>query len=155
MTPTDQPWYRFVMGESGEPSLRSTGRASRVQRQVVRELWRYANSEWVDDIVAEVNGALSGIAKEGGYGISTGGDFGFHFELDGRVIVWFEYDHEAEGDDRYPAPARELTMPMSEFEPLFREWAASVRHWEALKAKHGGVVPKEHWPKSYPPKLSS
>lgn len=148
-----QPWFQLKVDEHGGPAFVYPPDLNRAQREFLCQIRRMATDlGHIDEIERELAGAMSGVPKKGGYGFSYGGAFGFDFELDGRAIVWFEYDSEAEGDDRYPVPARELEVPLSDFAELFRAWAASVRHWRSLGGYSDTPPPPERWPASYPPR---
>lgn len=146
------PWFQLAVGKDGEPTYVHSESHTRAQREFLRQLRsRVFELVDIDEVERELNGALSGVpSPKGGYGFSRGGAFGFDFELDGRAIVWFEYDTEAEGDDCYPAPARQLEMPLADFVTLFHAWAASERHWHSLGG-YSNRPPPDKWPTCYPP----
>lgn len=80
-------------------------------------------------------------------GWSNGGGVGVSVDQQGFV----SFGNPSDGmDAKYTE--EELGMPLVEFLPFWRDWVASVRSFKALEEKHGGKVPRELWPASYPPR---
>jgi hypothetical protein len=146
-----EPWFQLTPGPFGDPDYVRSPAHTRTQRQFLYNLRSYRTADEVDEFEQKLNAGINGPKRDQGYGVTIGGSHGFCFMGDGKACLWFSYDNEAEGDDRYPVPARELEMPMSEAEPLFRAWIASVRHWRALEEKHGTPLPADKRPTVYPP----
>lgn len=151
MSEPKEPWFQLTPDRTGDPDYVRSPVHTRTQRQFLHHLWWYRSAAAVDELEQELNGGVFGPKVPGGYGVTRGGSHGFSFKGDGKVKVWFSYDFEAEGDDRYPKEGLELDMPMEEAEPLFRAWIASVRHWVALTDKHGTPLPPDKRPACYPP----
>jgi hypothetical protein len=144
-----EPWFQLTVGQHGTPSYAYSDAHTRVQRQFLYHISWYSSPREIDEFEQELDAALGG-AK--GSGVTQGGDNGFWFNgPDGKAEVWFEYDDELKGAARYLSEPQGLLLPMSEAEPLFRAWIASVRHWRALEAKHGVPLPADKWPTVYPP----
>ncbi len=150
---TRKPWFELAVGEHGEPDYVFSKNLNRAQREV---LWQFRTCvtelKDVEEIEKELNAALADTSRDGGYGYTYNGDWWLDFRSDGRrAILSISYDSEAEEDDRYPNPPRQLEMPLAEFTEFFRAWAESVRHWKALGGKRGFPLPADKWPTRYPP----
>ena len=153
MEQLEQPWFRLSVGKFGQPSLETTQAASRVRREVLMNLWGVMEVDGIARMERALNGVLSGEETAGGYG--EGGAWSFLFRRDDTMVVSFEYDDEGVGDVNYSAEDHGLVMPLADFVPLFRDWAASVRHWRALGGRNSVHLPPDKRPKTYPPKQGS
>lgn len=148
-----EAWFELTVGDRGEPDYVFTAALTRAQREV---LWQFRTCvtelKDVEAIEAELNAALADPSREGVYSYTYQGDWWLDFRCDGRrAVLSISFDSEAEGDDRYPNPARPLDMPLAEFAEFFRAWAASVRHWQSLGGRTGYPLPADQRPTHYPP----
>ena len=141
MSESKVPWFQLTPGHFGEPDFVPSPTHTRTQRQFLGHVTWYREVSEVDKLEQQLNAGISGPKRDLGYGVTIGGDNGFSFKGDGKAKVWFSFDNEAEGADRYPEEMLRMDMPMEEAEPLFRAWIASVRHWRALTDKHGDRLP--------------
>ena len=155
--PTES-WYRFAVGEFGEPRCLEVATSTRAQREVVRQIGLYSSLAAVDEMERELDDALAGKPPGDGrsHGIHSGGADGYSFgETDEHLVVWFQYDCELKGDACYLSEPQGLLLPMREAEPLFRAWIASVRHWRSLGGVHSRHLPADKRPVAYPPPAGS
>jgi hypothetical protein len=154
MDQSKEQWFQLSVGQWGGPHYHHSDAHTRAQREVLRQITDYRRLKDVDEIERELDNALGDRPPTHGpgHGVHSGGSDGISFgKPDEQMVVWFQYDCELKGDARYLSEPQGLLLPMSEAEPLFRAWIASVRHWRALEAKHGVPLPADKWPTVYPP----
>ncbi len=145
-----EPWFQLTPDRAGEPDHVRSPTHTRVQRQFLSHIWSYQTSGQIDEFEQELNSGLVEQKRQSDYGVTIGGDHGFSFRGDGKAVLWFTYDDEAEEGARTQEMVW-LEMPMAEAEPLFRAWIASRRHFNALAEKHGTPLPLDKRPTVYPP----